>query len=141
MSNKIEKSFFNITLKLTSSWSYIRLPKILTNVSHAKLRYLRYVTSTSTGQHLRVSIDNLNTNGIFYDGTNNLEYFRSLAIPNASNATIIYTNNQDGLFDTELQEPVTINQLEIKIFLDEVLDTSINSGNPLFIELGFYFEK
>ena len=133
MSNKN----FAYTFKLSNSITRINLPYAIMNVSKLKVKFVSYITASTSQKIMTFKISQFNSN-IYYDGTNIIKYSKIIALPPSKSTPIIYTNElaePDVLIDDVISNQNGITQLTIEILIDNAYSSDISASNPVHIEL------
>ena len=130
--------FDKLLCTITASEQTIRLTTGYEDIRAIKVNWYQYVTASTGGQQLTITIDEFSNAGTSQLNTGgNRKYFFAQPIDPSLGVTNLY-GNPFQTYDKYFQEPIAFNQLSVHVSINGILTNDLSPSNPLTIELGLY---
>lgn len=121
------------TIKIASPNQQITLPNQWANFTKIRFMFVRFTTASPSNEMMLIKLEGLEQN-IYYDASTGvaIQYTKSMPLLPITASTLLW-ENYSSVWDYVTDNPITLRNFKISIFINGVLATDINSGNPIYL--------
>jgi len=130
---------------LTSNEGYLNFYTGVENVYSFRVSSFKYTLQSSNNKYITIDLNEHNSSYLTHPDAHlsNSKYFCMIPVNFTTNTDVIYINGDQNSYDTNYINPVMIESLHYRIFMNGTMlpSVEISSSNPIMITFEFLYKK